>query len=227
MQDAVNIIFGGEELIVNADRTLWWPKKRVLFATDLHAGKTEHMRRFGVAIPAGTLTDDLQRLTAAAERYRPDVLIFLGDLFHSDSNNEWLLFANWCKKQSYTIELVRGNHDRFLSDEQLILAGIAVHPEPYYLAPFELRHHPLKKPSDVPVLTGHVHPVITLQGPAKETWRLPCFLVQAHQLILPAFGAFTGGFVVNNYQRDAAYACSPDFSTIIRVPHSYGRGDGV
>ena len=38
-------------------------------------------------------------------------IIFLGDLFHSEQNNEWYLFESWVKKQNLEIILIEGNHD--------------------------------------------------------------------------------------------------------------------
>jgi metallophosphoesterase superfamily enzyme len=46
------------------------------------------------------------------------------------------------------------------------------------------------------VLAGHDHPVAHLSGPGRDRLRLPCFVNNANQATLPAFGAFTGGHVV-------------------------------
>ena len=46
------------------------------------------------------------------------------------------------------------------------------------------------------VLAGHLHPVCHLSGPARDAMRLPCFVSEPGQGILPAFGAFTGGLNV-------------------------------
>jgi DNA ligase-associated metallophosphoesterase len=42
-------------------------------------------------------------------------------------------------------------------------------------------------------LSGHVHPVIRLTGRAGDRARLPCFCIADDEIVLPAFGAFTGG----------------------------------
>jgi uncharacterized protein len=209
---------GGEMLVLGSDRTLWWPRMRTLFASDLHAGKAEHMRRHGLAIPGGNLAYDVRRLEDAARRYAAERLIFLGDLFHSEVNTEWDVFAAWCRAQPFAIELVRGNHDRFLPDELLLAAGVRVHVEPYYMAPFMLKHHPEPQPAaDQYTLAGHLHPVYWVHGPAQDRMRVRCFWQQEQQLILPAFGSFTGGLVVSPGQNDHIYACTEDVQAIYQV----------
>ncbi len=52
-------------------------------------------------------------------------------------------------------------------------------------------------------VAGHVHPVAVL-GQGSDRLRLPCFALHAakRQLLLPAFGALTGGYAVScGYQR--------------------------
>jgi uncharacterized protein len=47
------------------------------------------------------------------------------------------------------------------------------------------------------VLAGHIHPTICLRGPGRDSMRFPCFVLQGRQVILPAFGEFTGGAAVS------------------------------
>jgi metallophosphoesterase superfamily enzyme len=42
------------------------------------------------------------------------------------------------------------------------------------------------------VLAGHVHPVYVL-ATRFDALRLPCFIAGPRRMILPSFGAFTGG----------------------------------
>ena len=57
--------------------------------------------------------------------------------------------------------------------------------------PFVLQHHPSES-ADGYTLAGHLHPGLTLVGPALLRERLPCFVVGAALAVLPAFGGFTG-----------------------------------
>jgi metallophosphoesterase superfamily enzyme len=47
------------------------------------------------------------------------------------------------------------------------------------------------------VLAGHVHPVYHLSGKGRQRLRLPCFRLGSEISLLPAFGAFTGGYRVD------------------------------
>jgi metallophosphoesterase superfamily enzyme len=86
--------------------------------------------------------------------------------------------------------LIRGNHDQSAGDPPRDL-GIRVVEDPHHAAPFVLAHRPA--PSRLGyVLAGHIHPAITLYGPASLRERLPCFVIGRSRAILPAFGSFTG-----------------------------------
>ncbi|HYW51445.1 MAG TPA: hypothetical protein VE861_12615, partial [Gemmatimonadaceae bacterium] len=47
------------------------------------------------------------------------------------------------------------------------------------------------------VLAGHVHPVVQLRGRGRQKLTLPCFAFGGDGALLPAFGEFTGGGVID------------------------------
>jgi metallophosphoesterase superfamily enzyme len=63
------------------------------------------------------------------------------------------------------------------------------------LGPFALQHEPEPHPHRH-VLAGHVHPVYRLHGRGRQSLRLACFRLGEDISLLPAFGAFTGGYQV-------------------------------
>jgi metallophosphoesterase superfamily enzyme len=66
------------------------------------------------------------------------------------------------------------------------------------------------------VLAGHEHPVYVIASRADSA-RVPCFRFAAEYGVLPAFGAFTGGFVVNQHVDDAAiYAIAQKRLVVVR-----------
>ena len=85
---------------------------------------------------------------------------------------------------------MRGNHDRRAGDPPQDLAIVCAN-APSELPPFVLFHHPTESPAGY-ALAGHVHPGLTLVGPALLRERLPCFVVGPRMTVLPAFGGFTG-----------------------------------
>lgn len=90
--------------------------------------------------------------------------------------------------------------------------------EPYRLGPWALCHHP-QHVDDAYALAGHEHPVYRL-ATRTDSVRLPCFRFGARAGVLPAFGAFTGGFEVNDSvrrEREAVYVVAGERVFGVRV----------
>lgn len=185
-------------LLLHATRVAYSPEHRVLFVADVHLGKAASFRKLGVPVPVGTTEDNLRRLSAAIERFKPEALYILGDFIHSElSHSDALLHAlqAWRSRHAQLpMFLIRGNHDREAGVPEQAL-NLTVVDEPYPLGRFALCHHPQTVQGQF-VLAGHTHPVVHLQGKARSRVRLPAFHLQADRMVFPAFGAFTGGCVV-------------------------------
>lgn len=175
------------------ERAMYWVEKKTLVAGDLHLGKSGHFRKSGIAAPQQINLTNLSRLDTLVSRFEPDRILLLGDLFHSDYNREWFSFEEWCKKYpSLKKILITGNHDslhRTLYEE----AGISTYPR-YTEGPFQFKHHPEENDTETEFFRfcGHVHPGIRLKGRGRQSVRIPCFYQSLNQMILPAFGEFTG-----------------------------------
>src|ERR1051325_4641300 len=76
----------GEDLILLPQRAIYWQQQKILIAADVHLGKVGHFRKAGIAVPRDMEQDDLAILSDLIDEYRPEKIIFLGDLFHSDMN---------------------------------------------------------------------------------------------------------------------------------------------
>ena len=59
-------------------------------------------------------------------------------------------------------------------------------------------------------LSGHLHPVITLSGRTGDRARLPCFCIAKDEIVLPAFGSFTGGAPVQRLPGTRCVAIAQD-----------------
>jgi len=187
----------GTALWLLPQRAVWWPAARTAFVADVHFGKAATFRRAGQPVPHGTTADNLARLDAVLAATGAGHLVFLGDFLHARSGADaplWNQLRPWRERHARTrMTLVRGNHDLHAGDPPAAL-GVDGADEPW--RPVEgaevlACHHPQVRQGDT-VLAGHWHPVATLQGPARDTVRLPCFAWQPGLLVLPAFGAFTG-----------------------------------
>ncbi|MHA6493609.1 ligase-associated DNA damage response endonuclease PdeM [Pseudomonas borbori] len=186
------------ELWLLADKALYWPGAEALLIADIHFGKAAAYRALGQPVPSGTTAENLRRLDALLERYHCRQLIFLGDFLHARQSHAPATLAAlqaWRDRHAdLEILLVRGNHDRSAGDAPASLR-IEVVAEPYLLGPFALQHEPHPHPSRH-VLAGHIHPVFQLRGRGRQRVRLPCFCLDSHVSLLPAFGSFTGGMAV-------------------------------
>lgn len=180
----------------------YWNQKSTLIISDLHFGKISHFRKHGAAVPLGAIWKNLERLESILKVYNPKKVCFLGDLFHSHLNAEWEIFAKWVQSYSMEFVLIRGNHD-IISPQNYTKIGITFM-DRWTSDPFTFTHEPEFIPGSFNI-AGHIHPAIQLAGPGRQKLRLPCFFKKPRQLILPAFGAFTGTYVLEPESDDVAY----------------------
>lgn len=189
------IIINQQELLLHPLRAIWWPAQSALLLSDLHLGKGAHFRKAGIAVPRQVSDDNFARLRTLIDTFRPQRMLLLGDLFHSDHNAVWATFCAFTANYpEVTFELVPGNHD-ILAAAAYQEARLVIRPEVYVVAGLALSHHPLDEMS-LPAATynvcGHVHPCVRLADRAGNGLKLPAFFFGASGAILPAFGAFTG-----------------------------------
>lgn len=212
----MEIEVGGHPMIINAERTLWWPEKRTLFLSDVHLGKATHFRKSGISISGKTGIKDLDRISFQIRDYQPHRVVFLGDLFHSEYNLEWESFVDLRKYFSDSdFILVEGNHD--IMDRAFYKrAGVDVIEEGYVESGLEWRHHPTDANENVQ-LCGHIHPGVRIHGKARQSITLPCFVSEPHRFILPAFGRLTGKVRYEGPGGTVYYAIAG--SEILPIPH--------
>lgn len=191
---------------------IFWEEQNTLLVSDVHLGKIAHFRKHGIAIPGKAIHENFKKLDEVVVVFNPESIIFLGDLFHSKINNEWMLFCDWVNKMRLEIILVEGNHD-IISNEHYCDLNIAVYPE-LIIDNFLLTHHP-KETKGLFNFCGHVHPGIKLKDLGRQSMKLACFFKKENQMILPAFGEFTGNYFMKPTENDAIYAIANN--EVIRV----------
>jgi DNA ligase-associated metallophosphoesterase len=214
---ALAIELAGETVLLLPEKALYWPREKMLIIADIHFGKAAAFRALGVPVPGGTTAANLAALDVLLARHPVREILFLGDFLHAKAAHAQATMAaihgwrlGW---PALKLTVVRGNHDAHAGDPPARL-GIAMVDEPLRHAPFAFCHHPdLLVPGYL--MAGHVHPVYRLRA-GWDALRLPCFLVGPDRMVLPAFGAFTGGHPVLPEPGERLFVTSGD--SVAEVP---------
>jgi DNA ligase-associated metallophosphoesterase len=203
----------GQDLILLPQKAIYWQQEKALIVADVHLGKVGHFRKAGIAVPRDMEQTDLGELSDLIFEYKPQKLIFLGDLFHSDMNADWEWFRMWRQQhKKLEILLIRGNHD-IIHDDHYIGLNISLHDE-LQIGPFLMLHHPLSeadlKDTDAHIFCGHIHPGVHLSGRGRQSVTIPCFAFGKKQVVLPSFGRFTGRVAMRHQKTDRIFGVLKD-----------------
>jgi DNA ligase-associated metallophosphoesterase len=210
-QGSVSVEVAGQTFQLHPFKAIFWQEQSSLLIADVHLGKTRHFRREGFWVPQSAGDQNYDKLMSLLLDLRPKRVIFLGDLFHSDYNQEWEALTDITKGfTEVQFDLVRGNHDR-LSDHAYAKADIEVYEKPLLLDNILLSHEPLPDYLNESYnLAGHLHPAVRLRGRGRQSMRLPCFYFGESQGILPAFGNFTGMADLSIREGDRVFVVGED-----------------
>lgn len=172
-----------------ASGLLWWQERRLLCVSDLHLGKSDRMaRRGGALLPPYENRDTLDRLAQAVHALAPLSVICLGDSFDDVAGQDALSEPEHTQLTTLMAgrrwAWIEGNHD----PGPVSLGG--THLAEYKTGPLVFRH--IADPEATSEISGHYHPKASLRLKAGSLSR-PCFLIDDTRVILPAFGAYTGG----------------------------------
>lgn len=210
----MTITIQNQTFILHPSGALFWETRKLLLISDVHLGKVSHFRKHGVAIPNNVVSENFKRLTDVVEYFTPEKIIFMGDLFHSSKNTEWDLFENWVACCTNKIILVAGNHD-IIDKKHYTEIDIDV-VESLEIDDFLLTHHPTEKEGFFN-FSGHIHPGIILRGFGAQSLKLPCFYQKENQMILAAFGEFTGKHIIKPKQNDIVYAIANQDVVMVKL----------
>ena len=186
---------GSTAVHLRPDKSVWWPDARTLFVADAHVGKATVFRARGLPVPDGVTHETLDALTQAVVACGAQRLVLLGDFLHAREAQQPAVanaLQDWRRRHPLlSVTLVRGNHDRHAGDPPPGL-GFDSADEPLELGELTACHHP-QQIAGTTVLAGHWHPVARLAGRGRDALRLPAFWHSPGLLVLPSYGAFTGG----------------------------------
>ncbi len=187
--------FCGDEFVLTKANALYWPRERALLVADLHLEKASFFATHGQMLPPYDSRETLGRLAEAVRTFDARRVFTLGDNFH-DSDGSHRLEEHAAGMLSALTRVtdwvwITGNHDPAMAAnsggtiaEELEVAGMIL-------------RHEAKRGETRPELSGHFHPRVQLTV-HKRHIRRPCAVVSSDgagsgRMILPAFGALTGG----------------------------------
>lgn len=190
---------GGVIVTALPEGALWIASAKTLIVSDLHLEKGSSYAIRGQMLPPYDTHAALMKLTDLMLRLQPDIVVSLGDSFHDgagparmDARDRELLRLLMSRCDWVWVE---GNHDG-RAPETL---GGAVR-DVLHIEALVLRHQPTDgaAPGEI---AGHLHPCAKVSGRGRSV-RRRCFATDGERLVMPAFGAYTGGLNVC----DEAYA---------------------
>jgi uncharacterized protein len=189
--------FAGVPLLALAQGALFWSARRALIVADLHLEKGSWFAARGQMLPPYDSVATLGDLTALVAATGARELWCLGDSFHDSHGCERLSPAARGMLTALTGALdwswITGNHD----------AGLIDHCGGHILVEAEIdglvMRHEAQPGERRPELSGHFHPKLRIRARGRQVARR-AFVASDTKLILPAFGALTGGLDVDHPQ---------------------------
>jgi DNA ligase-associated metallophosphoesterase len=216
----VPLSFAGQSFQASPEGALYWPAQQALLVADLHLEKASWFARIGQMLPPYDSIATLSALERDVERSGARRIFCLGDSFHDKYGCDRLPARAREMLAAMTSALdwvwIVGNHDAGFTDhcggrivEELRIDGLV------------LRHEAVKgDPS--PELSGHYHPKYRIAKRGRLVSRR-CYVASRTKLILPAYGALTGGLdaghpeIVRKVGSDAS-ALVPVSDRLLRFP---------
>ncbi len=211
------IQFHGHEMVLTPSGVLIWPAHKLAVVSDLHLEKGSYFGLSGQFLPTYDSVETLERLRDALQMSGAETVIFLGDSFHDEKGYHRLsdeargLFDGLIER--FDVIWIVGNHDGAFAP-----AGVHVAEDIAYDS--VIFRHEAQADFDsngLAEISGHFHPKASLSIRGKRV-RKACFIEDGQRMIMPAFGAYTGGMNV----------ASPEISGLFAHParlHLMGQKD--
>lgn len=192
--------FATQEWRLGTSKALYWPRENALLVADLHLEKASFFARHGQMLPPYDSRATLERVALAIRETGARRVFCLGDNFHDDDGPARLephaagMLAALTRATDWV--WITGNHDASMDNvaggtlvDELAIGGVI------------LRHR-ARRGETAPELSGHYHPKLRIVQRGRAISR-PCLVKSENvaseddrgggRMILPAFGALTGG----------------------------------
>jgi DNA ligase-associated metallophosphoesterase len=188
-----SLVVNGAVVTLLPEGGLWWATQGVLVFADLHFEKGSSYGIRGQFLPPYDTRATIERIEKLISQYAPQRVIALGDSFHDKNGPERLCSSDGQRLTALTSVCdwiwITGNHD---ADSAAVCGGRAA--DEVIEGPLVFRHEPVAgyAPGEI---CGHLHPKagIVLK---RRYIRRACFVSDGARIVMPAFGAYTGGLDV-------------------------------
>ena len=205
------IVLAGVPLLADPDGALYWAEQGLLAVADLHLEKGSSFAARGVLLPPYDTAATLKRLARLIARYAPRCVVALGDSFHDGGGPARLSREDrdnlTALQRGRDWIWLTGNHD---PEPAADIGG--TFEKTFQTDGLTFRHLPSGAEGEI---AGHLHPVARVAHRGRAVGRR-CFAADGKRMVMPAFGAFTGGLNI----RDAAFAAV--FGTLAFTAHMLG-----
>lgn len=186
----MKIAMAGQEFILHHSGLLLWPARHMAVVADMHLEKGSYYATRGFYMPPYDSAATLAKLLQVLEAEGIKQLILLGDSFHDAhgfARMEETARRLFNRLHIYNPIWIKGNHD-----------GDYVPPGGIAYGAFESQGlifcHEAEEGHEYEI-SGHFHPKATIIHKGSKVSR-PCFVEDGNRLMLPAFGAYTGGLSI-------------------------------
>ena len=187
--------FGGEQFEIAGEAAIYWRAQDALLVSDLHLEKASAFALSGQMLPPYDSVSTLEDISVLCRKYKPAKIISLGDNFHDDDGEHRLAESAAAMLVDLACDTewiwITGNHDRAVSGvwggkafDELTLSGITL-------------RHEAERGDPNPEISGHFHPKFRQVLRGRMVARR-CFVKTPRKMIMPAFGALTGGLDVQD-----------------------------
>lgn len=189
------VLLGGEPVLLDSSGALVLPERQTVVFADLHFEKGSAFAERGALLPPWDSAATLERIEAVLACHAPDRIVCLGDSFHDTGGGSRMAgpLSGRLRRLAdrYDWIWITGNHDPEIPDG----AGGAVAHE-FSIGNLRFLHEPEGATGGIEVC-GHFHPKARIRAGPRRITR-PCFIGDERLLILPSFGAYTGGLDIMN-----------------------------
>lgn len=193
----------GNEAVLDVSGAVYFPADALLVVADMHLEKGTAWARRGFFLPPYDSKLTLLALKKVAAKFSPKRILFLGDSFHDKTAAFRLqsleLEALNQIASKHELIWVTGNHDPQIPD---MITGTCC--DEMHVGGLHFTHIPIKNYEAEGQVSGHLHPAAHVTGRGRSI-RRRCFITDGKRMIVPAFGAYTGGLSVKDKVFDGLF----------------------